>query len=165
MKEIKNYITPFGLNRLLRERDLLLKTERPKICEVIAWAAGNGDRSENADYIYGKKRLREIDSRLRFLNSRLDAAEVVDPEAIDSERVQFGATVKVELDDGEQKIFCIVGADEIDVDRGFISWKSPIGKALLHKEEGDDFVIHAPKGEIEATILSISYKKINFEGE
>ena len=160
---VKNYITPHGFKKLSDERDHLLKLERPQICEVIAWAAGNGDRSENADYIYGKKRLREIDSRLRFLNSRLESAEIIDPEKVNSERVQFGATIEIELETGEVKKYSIVGVDEIDVDRGLISWKSPIGKSLLNKEEGDDLTIDAPKGKIEATILTITYKKIQFK--
>lgn len=154
----KNYISESGYKKLSDELQQLLKIERPKICELITWAASLGDRSENADYIYGKKRLREIDSRIRFLNKRLDLAVVVDPSKNKGEKVQFGATTKVVDDDGEEKSYQIVGVDETDAKNGKISWKSPIGSALMGKTEGDSVLIRTPKGEFELEILSIEYK-------
>ncbi len=153
----KNYITPYGLNRLVTERNHLLKVERPEMTKTVAWAASLGDRSENADYIYGKKRLREIDRRLRFLGKRIEAAQLVDPASLNAKKVQFGATVLIETSEGEKKTYYIVGADEIDVPNGFISWKSPIGKSLLGKERGDEVIISIPKGNLEIEILKIEY--------
>ena len=136
MKE-KNYITPFGLKRLIDERDFLLKIERPKVVSVVSWAASLGDRSENADYIYGKKRLREIDRRLKFLGKRINLAFIVDPLSIKSKTIQFGASVIFREESGEEKKVTIVGIDEINIEKGLISWKSPIGKTLLGKMVGD----------------------------
>src|SRR5471030_1441153 len=131
---VKNYITPGGLERLKDERDFLLIKERPAVVVVVAWAAGNGDRSENADYQYGKRRLRQIDGRIRFLTKRIEAAEVVDPEAPRTgqraTRVFFGATVRYANAAGAERVVCIVGTDEIDLDRNHISWVSPLGRAL-----------------------------------
>jgi len=127
---------------------------------VIAWAAGNGDRSENADYIYGKKRLREIDRRLRFLKKRLENSKVIDPLTMKSHKIQFSSTVIVELDDGEQRTYCIVGIDEVDTDKGHLSWRSPVGKGLIGKEVGDTVLVRAPKGDYELEVIEISYKEI-----
>ena len=157
----KNYITPFGLNELLREQEFLLKMERPKIVKVVTWAASLGDRSENADYIYGKKRLREIDKRLRFLGKRIDNAYIVDPKKNKSNVIQFGATVKVIDEEGIEKDYIIIGVDEINVDKGLISWKSPIGKSLLGKEVGDLCQVNVPKGAKELEIVGIEYKDID----
>lgn len=156
--ENKNYITPQGLEKLRGEYQKLLHEERPKIVETVAWAASNGDRSENADYIYGKRRLREIDSRLRFLSGRMEKAEVVDPKIIQSDKVLFGATITVEDEEGDEAIYQIVGEDEIDIGSGRISWRSPIAKSLLGKKEGDDVVVHKPKGPETLCIVQIEYK-------
>jgi len=155
-KEI-NYITPGGLKKLTDELDHLIKDERPKTTEVITWAAALGDRSENADYIYAKKRLREIDRRLRFLTKRIDAAQAVDPLDINTDKVQFGATVKVIDEDGVEKTYSIVGADETNSSLGYISWKSPIGAALIGKKAGDQVAVDSPKGTIEIEVLEIKY--------
>jgi transcription elongation factor GreB len=154
---VKNYITPAGANRLRDELKKLLDEERPKIVETVTWAASNGDRSENADYIYGKRRLREIDRRIRFLSKRLEAAEIIDPEAQRSERVVFGATVKVKDEAGNPKTYSIVGIDETDVKRGRISWISPVGKALLRSRVGDYVTIHTPRGEEELEVVAIEF--------
>ncbi len=159
----KNYITPYGFQLLRSELDHLVKTERPEVTKVVAWAAGNGDRSENADYQYGKKRLREIDRRIRFLTARIEAAVVVDPtKPVKRDRVQFGAKVIVSNDEGEEKTFTIVGVDEINTEKGYISWKSPIGKSLLGKEDGDTVVIQVPRGLVEFEITDIYYGEIDF---
>ena len=156
---VKNYMTPACHARMVKEYEKLRNIERPEITKVIQWAAGNGDRSENADYIYGKKRLREIDSRLRFLSKRLKDAVVIDPGAITGETVKFGATVEVA--EGENvKTYSIVGQDEIDVERNRISWKSPIGKALLGKEPGDVVELRTPKGPKTLEIVSVNYQEI-----
>lgn len=157
---MKNYMTPSCHQRLSAEYDRLRNTERPEITKVIQWAAGNGDRSENADYIYGKKRLREIDSRLRFLGKCLDDAVVVDPTKISSEQIKFGATVKVLVNDEKEITYSIVGKDEIDLEKNHISWKSPIGKALMGKEEGDIAEVRTPSGTKEIEILNIEYISI-----
>ena len=161
MSADKNYITPKGYERLQTEYRHLRFTERPKVTEVVSWAAGNGDRSENGDYIYGKKRLREIDSRLRFLSKRLEASEVIDPEKQNGDEVRFSATVKVLLDGEIERIFCIVGEDETDATAGRISWKSPLGRSLLRKKEGVFFTFESPKGEQEIEILEVSYLAID----
>lgn len=163
MSSQKNYITPLGLQKLLDEQEHLLKIERPEVTKVVTWAASLGDRSENADYQYGKKRLREIDKRLRFLAKRIDAAEAVDPEKIDTDKVQFGATVLLEDEEGTKKSFSIVGIDETDTKKSYISWRSPIGSALIGKEEGDEVIVRTPVGEVEYSILKIEYKKIPME--
>lgn len=151
----KNYISQGGLNKLTSEHDKLLLEERPKICEVIAWAAGNGDRSENADYIYGKKRLREIDSRLRFLRPRIENAVVVNYLEFTGDQVRFGATVTIEND--EEKTYTIVGKDEIDLNKNFISMYSPMGKALMGKEVGDTITVQSPGGISEWEIVELKY--------
>lgn len=155
-----NYITPKGHQKLVDELNELLIVQRPQILKTITWAAGNGDRSENADYIYGKRRLRQIDSRLRFLNKRIEAAVVVDPASIKSETVKFGATVKVEDEDGNQKTYCIVGTDEIDLSKNHISWKSPIGSSLLGSTINDTLEIKTPKMTYEIEVIEIVYKEI-----
>lgn len=154
--EHKNYITPAGLKQLQVELRKLRDDERPKLLETIAWAASNGDRSENADYIYGKKRLREIEKRLRILMKRLEAAEVVDPTTIATVKVSFGAIVTICDEEGVKAVYQIVGEDEIDAKVGQISWKSPIARALLGKKKGDAVTVHRPSGTIELEIIKIS---------
>lgn len=156
-----NYITPQGFKRLSDEYEQLARRERPELCKTIAWAAANGDRSENADYIYGKKRLREVDRRMRFLAKRINEALIIDPETQQSESIKFGATVLVEDEHENQKEYSLVGVDEIDTDKNHISWKSPIGSALLNKEVGDDVVVKTPKGLVELVVLEITYRTIN----
>ncbi|MGE3608722.1 MAG: transcription elongation factor GreB [Bacteriovoracaceae bacterium] len=155
-----NYITPQGHKLLVDELNHLISKERPEVTKLVQWAASNGDRSENADYLYGKRRLREIDRRIRFLTQRLDAAIVVDPLTIKSEKVQFGATVSVLTENGESKVFTIVGVDEVNTAKFRISWQSPIGKALLGKAAGDEVIIKIPSGEIVFEIESIIYMSI-----
>ncbi len=157
---VKNYITPFGAQKLKNELEALLVKERPKLVETIAWAASNGDRSENADYIYGKRRLREIDKRVRFLHKRLDIAEIVDPEKQSSDKVLFGASVSVCDENDEMRTYKIVGIDESDAKNFCVSWSSPIGKALLQSKVGDVALVKTPKGEDEIEVLKIEYKKI-----
>jgi transcription elongation factor GreB len=156
----KNYITARGFDRLKAELHELLHVERPKLVEVVAWAASNGDRSENADYTYGKKRLREIDRRLRFLQKRMDIAEIVIPENQKGDRVLFGATVTVRDENETQRTYKVVGIDETDAKVGKISWISPIGKALLQAKAGDAVLLQTPKGEEELEVLKIEFKKI-----
>lgn len=153
-----NYITPSGLQKLKSELEFLMKEDRPEVVKTVAWAASNGDRSENADYIYGKKRLREIDRRMGWLTKRIEAAEVVDPAQLDKDSIVFGATVTIESEDGEQSTYQIVGEDEIDTAQGKISWKSPIAKALLNKKEGDEVRIRRPKGEAWFEVVCLEYK-------
>src|SRR5579872_2031078 len=164
---VKNYITPGGLQRLKDEHRFLLLRERPAVAEVVAWAASNGDRSDNADYKYGKRRLRQIDGRIRFLTKRIEAAEVVDPEAPRSAqskaRAFFGATVRYANAAGEERVVSIVGTDEVDLDRNHISWMSPLGRALMKSEAGDSVVLHAPGGTEELTVLDVSYERISVE--
>lgn len=155
-----NYITPKGHQKLVDELEALLRVERPQVTQLIQWAASNGDRSENADYIYGKRRLREIDRRIRFLSSRLDAALIVDPAKMVSEKIQFGATVQVLDEEGAARNFTIVGVDELDTAKGRISWQSPIGKSLLGKSVGDEVLIQIPAGEMTFEIVSIKYQPI-----
>jgi transcription elongation factor GreB len=155
---VKNYITPDGLRRLEADFAELQKVERPKIVETVAWAAGNGDRSENGDYIYGKRRLREIDRRLRFLRKRMEIAEVVDPaRQKNRERVFFGATVTYLNERDEEKTVRIVGIDEARSERHEISWISPVAKALLKAGEGDSVEVRTPKGIERLEILKILY--------
>ncbi len=160
----KNYMTPACFARLKDELDRLLGKERPELVAVIAWAAGNGDRSENGDYIYGKKRLREMDRRIRFLGKRLDAAEVVDPQARrddgEEDRVYFGATVTVRNARNEDRTVSIVGVDEIDTARGYISWVSPMARALLKAREGDIVMLNTPGGVEELEILEVRYERL-----
>lgn len=159
--QAKNYITPKGFAKLQEELHQLVRIERPEVTKTVAWAAGNGDRSENADYIYGKKRLREIDKRVRFLTQRIELAVVVDPTGIQTTRVQFGASVVIEDEDGESKMIVIVGVDEIDTTKGLISWRSPIGSSLIGKEVGDTIEVRTPRGLISYEILEIIYQDIN----
>jgi transcription elongation factor GreB len=156
----KNYITPNGANRLREELKKLLDEERPKIVEVVSWAAGNGDRSENGDYIYGKRRLREIDRRIRFLTKRLEIAEIIDPTQQKSDRVVFGATVTVKDESETEKIYSIVGVDETDVKRGLVSWISPIGRTLLKAQIGDTVTLKTPRGEEDLEIINVEFKAI-----
>ncbi|MCC6277715.1 MAG: transcription elongation factor GreB [Oligoflexia bacterium] len=153
-----NYITPSGMAKLKAEYQNLFHKERPKLVETIAWAASNGDRSENADYIYGKRRLREIDRRLRFLGRRLASAVVVDLSHQDSSKVLFGAKVTVDDENGKRLQYTIVGEDEIDIENRRISWVSPIAKALLNAKVGDTVTVTRPQGEIDLTIKKIEYK-------
>jgi transcription elongation factor GreB len=144
---VKNYMTPEGHRRMQEELRRLMREERPKVVEVVAWAAGNGDRSENGDYIYGKKRLREIDSRIRFLTKRLEVAEIVDPQRQKNrDQVFFGATVTYADRDGTEKTVTIVGIDEADLDQGQVSWVSPIARALMKAHEGDVVELRTPSG-------------------
>jgi transcription elongation factor GreB len=156
----KNYITPAGAERLRAELKKLRYEERPEVTKTVAWAAGNGDRSENGDYLYGKKRLREIDKRMRFLAKRLEAAEVVDPLVIAVEYVQFGATVSLRFEDDSEKTYSIVGVDEVDVNNGRISWMSPLARALLKAKAGDYVTFHSPKGEQEVEVLAVVYREL-----
>ncbi|MBK9160669.1 MAG: transcription elongation factor GreB [Nitrosomonadales bacterium] len=159
---VKNYITPGGYRKLQDELDHLWKVERPALVKTITWAASNGDRSENGDYIYGKKRLREIDRRVRFLRKRLDQAEVVDPaQRGGCEQVFFGATVTVCNDDGCESTYCIVGVDEAEAGRGRISWVSPLARALLKLREGDVARLQTPAGINELEVLSVVYRELD----
>lgn len=158
LSEKKNYITPAGLEKLRAEFHELMHVERPKIVEIVAWAASNGDRSENADYQYGKRRLREIDRRVHFLTKRIEDAEVVDPLQMKGTQVLFSATVTIADEDGEELTYQIVGEDELDPKNGKISWKSPVAKALLGKKLGDEVKIVKPAGEEFVTIEKIEYK-------
>lgn len=155
-----NYITPKGHLKLVTELDQLVKVERPEVTRLVQWAASNGDRSENADYLYGKRRLREIDRRIRFLTQRLDAAVIVDPLTIKSQLVQFGASVEIQDEEGVTRRFTIVGVDEVDTAKGRISWQSPIGKTLIGKKVGDEVLVKVPAGELTYEVLSISYNSI-----
>ena len=163
----KNYITPAGLQRLKDEHRFLLVRERPAVTQVVAWAAANGDRSENADYQYGKRRLRQIDSRIRFLAKRIDSAEVVDPARPRSgpaaARVFFGATVTYADAARRSHIVRIVGIDEVDLDRGYVSWMSPLGKALMKASAGDRVTLHAPTKVEQLEILDVEYAPIPME--
>ncbi len=162
--KVKNYITPTGLQRLKDEHRFLLNRERPAVTKVVTWAASNGDRSENADYMYAKRRLRQIDSRIRFLTKRIDAADVVDPAAPRSEaaasRVFFGATVTYRDAAGQTLVASIVGVDEVDVHRRYISWKSPLARALMKASAGDRVVLHAPNKTEHLEILDVDYAAI-----
>ena len=160
-KGIKNYITPQGAEKLRSELKELLNTKRPALVEVVAWAASNGDRSENADYIEGKRRLREFDRRIRFLTKRLEAAEIVDPAQQHNEKIHFGATVKILNEQGQEKSYRIVGVDEIDAKRGWISWISPIGKALLQHKVGESVTVQTPRGEEDLEIIQIDYESLS----
>lgn len=156
----KNYITPAGYQRLKDEFAELWEVERPKLVDIIAWAAGNGDRSENGDYQYGKKRLREVDRRIRFLSKRLEHAEVVDNTGQDHDRVFFGATVTYADRAGRERTVSIVGMDEVDPARGRVSWVSPIAKALLKAREGDIVTLRTPGGVEELEVLEIRYDEL-----
>jgi len=156
----KNYMTPAGAKRLQDELRELRYKIRPEVTQTVAWAAGNGDRSENGDYIYGKKRLREIDRRIRFLSKRLDAVEVVDPLKVKSEQVLFGATVTIRDEEDREKTYSIVGIDETDLSKGRISWISPLASALFKAREGDVVTFRSPKGPQEIEIVAIEYKEL-----
>jgi transcription elongation factor GreB len=160
----KNYITPAGLQRLKDEHRFLLTRERPAVTKVLAWAASNGDRSENADYQYNKRRLRQIDRRIRFLTKRIDAADVVDPEAPRrgpaASRVFFGATVRYANAVGTERVVTIVGLDEVDLTRNHISWLSPLARALMKSGPGDRVALHAPGGTEQLQILEVRYERI-----
>ena len=155
----RNYITPGGHARIKNELDHLLRVERPHIVEVVHWAASNGDRSENGDYIYGKRRLREIDRRIRFLTKRLDLAEVVDPAARQEslDQVFFGATVTIADENGDEQTYQIVGIDETDFSRNRISWVSPLARALTRAREADIVRFQSPAGMREIEVLSVEY--------
>jgi transcription elongation factor GreB len=163
----KNYITPGGLQRLKDEHRFLVTRERPAVKDVVAWAASNGDRSENADYQYGKRRLRQIDGRIRFLSKRIEAAEVVDPEAPRSGQAAtkafFGATVRYANSSGDERAVSIVGTDEVDLDRNHISWVSPLGRALLKSAPDDTVILQAPGGTEYLTVLDVRYERISVE--
>lgn len=157
----KNYMTPVGHQRLKDELLHLIDVERPEVVQVVSWAASNGDRSENGDYLYGKKRLREIDRRIRFLTKRLDNAEVVDVANREwTDQVFFGATVTYSRNGGPDETISIVGIDEADAPRGLISWVSPMARALIKAREGDVVVLRTPAGEDEIEIVSVEYRPI-----
>ena len=163
----RNYMTPGGFARLKGELDRLVTAERPALVATVAWAASNGDRSENGDYLYGKKRLREIDRRIRFLVRRLDAAEVVDPEARARDGVDqvfFGATVEYATKDGDRRTISIVGIDETDTARGYVSWISPVARALTRAREGDVVSLRTPAGVEELEVLEVSYVALETGG-
>ena len=161
---VKNYITPAGLQRLKDEHRFLLNRERAAVTKVVTWAASNGDRSENADYMYAKRRLRQIDSRIRFLTKRIDAAEVVNPAAprppAAAARVFFGATVTYRDAAATEHVVAIVGLDEVDVNRRYISWRSPLAKALMKSAAGDRVILHAPNKTEHLEILDVDYLEI-----
>jgi transcription elongation factor GreB len=161
---VKNYITPGGLQRLRDELKFLLARERPAVTAVVAWAAGNGDRSENADYQYGKRRLRQIDRRIHFLRKRIDAAQVVDPDAPRrgpaATQVFFGATVRYANAAGTERVVSIVGVDEVDLHRNHISWISPLARALMKSGPGDCVVLHAPGGTEQLRVLEVRYERV-----
>jgi transcription elongation factor GreB len=154
----RNYLTPEGYQRLKDEFQTLLKFERPKTVQAVSEAAAMGDRSENAEYIYGKRRLREIDRRLRFLSKRLEDVEIVDPAQVNTDKVSFGLWVVVKDEEGEQRVYQIVGEDEIDPEKGRITFSSPLGKALLGKKLGDIVTVKRPKGDLELEIVEIRAK-------
>ena len=156
----KNYMTLAGYGRLRAELDELVRSERPRIVETVAWAASNGDRSENGDYIYGKRKLREIDRRIRFLSKRLDAAVVVENQGRDPGRVFFGATVTVADEDGHERTLSIVGVDELDPAKGRVSWVSPVAKALMGAALGDVVTLRTPKGSEDLEIVAIRYDEL-----
>lgn len=156
----KNYITPAGYARLREEFAELWEEERPRLVEIVSWAAGNGDRSENGDYQYGKKRLREVDRRLRYLSRRIEEAEVVDNAGRDHEQVFFGATVTYADSSGQSRTVSIVGIDEVDPARGRISWISPVARALLKSREGDLVTLQTPGGREELEVLEIRYDEL-----
>jgi transcription elongation factor GreB len=155
--EIKNYITPAGYRRLQEELARLWKVERPAIVTTVAWAAGNGDRSENADYTYAKRKLREIDRRIRYLSKSLDRAVVVDNAGKTHERVHFGATVTILYETGEAREVTIVGVDELDAGDARVSWRSPLARSLLKAKVGDTVTLRAPRGPERLEILAVRY--------
>jgi transcription elongation factor GreB len=154
----KSYITPDGAKTLRDELEQLWTRERPRVTQEVADAAAQGDRSENAEYIYGKRRLREIDRRVRFLSKRLDDLTIVSEAPTDASRVFFGAWVKLEDEDGDEVEYRIVGPDESSVEKGWISMEAPVARALMGKRDGDDVLVRRPKGDITYTITAIRYK-------
>jgi len=158
---LRNYMSPAGYARMDAELRRLVEVERPEVVKTVSWAASNGDRSENGDYIYGKKRLREIDRRVRFLIRRLESAEIVDTAGRETDQVFFGATVTVEDRNGQQRSVTIVGLDEVDASRGRVSWISPIAKALLKAREGDRVTLRSPGGSEELEIREVRYERID----
>jgi len=163
----KNYITPGGWQRLRDEHRFLLTRERPAVTQVVSWAASLGDRSENADYQYNKRRLRQIDRRIHILTKRIDAAEIIDPEKPRAGRaatqIFFGATVRYANASGTERVVCIVGRDEVDLDRNHISWLSPLARALMKSGAGDRVTLHAPGGTEQLQILEVRYERIPVE--
>ena len=157
----RNYITPAGYARLKAELKRLVEAERPEVVRTVSWAASNGDRSENGDYLYGKKRLREIDRRVRFLIKRLEGAAVVDNAGREDEQVFFGARVTVRSPDGAERALSIVGADEVDLARGRVSWISPVARALLKARAGDLVRLETPAGAEQLEILAVDYPVID----
>ena len=155
--EVKNYITPGGYRRLQEELARLWKVDRPALVTTVAWAASNGDRSENGDYIYGKRKLREIDKRIRYLSKTLDKATVVDNSGKTQQRVFFGATVTIEYESGEEREVTIVGVDELDSGDARVSWRSPLARALLTAKVGDTVTLRAPRGPERLEILAVRY--------
>ena len=160
-KGTKNYITPAGFARLHAEFEDLMKVQRPETVKIVSWAAALGDRSENADYLYGKKRLRELDKRIRFLTKRIGSAEIVDPSNQPHEKIYFGATIVVNDQAGLAHTYTIVGMDEINLARGHISWISPLAKALIGKQEGDTVIVHTPVGAQELDVVEVRYEKLD----
>ncbi len=157
---LADYITPAGAQRLRTELDWLWRVQRPQVTQAVSEAAAQGDRSENAEYIYGKKQLREIDRRIRFLTKRLEVLVVVDRLPTDASRVFFGAWVRLESDQGEECVYRIVGADELDPEHGLISINSPLARALLKKTLDDVVTVESPRGHTEYTVIEISYREI-----
>lgn len=154
----KHYVTPLGFRQMQDELRQLMRVERPRIVEIVSWAAGNGDRSENGDYLYGKKRLREIDKRVRYLTKRLESAEVVDPKRQQGlEQVFFGATVTYAEAEGAEHTVQLVGMDEAEATEGKISWQSPLAQALLKAREGDTRTVHTPSGKRQIEVIEIKY--------
>jgi transcription elongation factor GreB len=155
--EVKNYITPGGFRRLQEELARLWKVERPPVVTTVTWAAGNGDRSENGDYIYGKRKLREIDRRIRYLSKSLDRALVVDNAGRTDQRVHFGATVTILYESGDEREVTIVGVDELDSRDARVSWRSPLARALLAAKVGDTVTLRAPRGPERLEIMAVRY--------
>ncbi len=153
----KNYMTPGGYARLLAEAEKLTREERPALVKVVSWAASNGDRSENGDYLYGKRRLREIDRRLRYLKKQLDRAEVIDPAARDTDQIYFGATVTYADASGAETMISIVGIDEADPHRGYVSWMSPVARTLTRARAGDSVPMRTPAGVVELDVVDVRY--------
>jgi transcription elongation factor GreB len=160
----KNYMTPGGYQKLLDESELLMRSERPELVKIVSWAAGNGDRSENGDYLYGKRRLREIDRRLRYLKKQLDRAEVIDPTTRDTDQIFFGATVTYAEPDGKETTISIVGIDEAQPTRGYVSWMSPIARTLTKAREGDAVPLRTPAGVVELDIVTVKYEALETGG-
>ena len=156
-EEVKNYITPAGHRRLQEELAQLWKVERPQVVTTVAWAAGNGDRSDNGDYIYGKRRLREIDRRIRYLSKSLDRAVVVDNSGKTHGRVYFGATVTIASESGDEREVTIVGVDELDSGDRCVSWRSPLARALLTARVGDTVTLRAPRGPERLEVVAVRY--------